>query len=47
MVFEKRTVRKIFGTRWEEVTGGWRKLPKGFTKYYTPTNALIVYHILV
>jgi len=28
-VLENGTLRKIFGTGWEEVTGGWRKLPKG------------------
>jgi hypothetical protein len=25
-VFENRVLRRIFGPRWEEVTGGWRKL---------------------
>jgi hypothetical protein len=25
-VFEKRVLRKIFGTKRNEVTGGWRKL---------------------
>jgi hypothetical protein len=25
-VFEKRVLRGIFGPKWEEVTGGWKKL---------------------
>jgi hypothetical protein len=25
-VFEKRTLRRIFGRKRDEVTGGWRKL---------------------
>jgi hypothetical protein len=25
-VFENRVVRRIFGPKWEGVTGGWRKL---------------------
>jgi hypothetical protein len=27
-VFENRVVRKIFGPKRDEVTGGWRKLKK-------------------
>jgi hypothetical protein len=27
-VFENRVVRKIFGPKWDEVTGEWRKLHK-------------------
>jgi hypothetical protein len=23
-VFENRVLRRIFGTKWEEVAGGWR-----------------------
>jgi hypothetical protein len=25
-VFEKKVLRRIFGPKWDEVTGGWRKL---------------------
>jgi hypothetical protein len=25
-LFENRALRKIFGPKWDEVTGGWRKL---------------------
>jgi hypothetical protein len=25
-VFENRVIRRIFGPKWDEVTGGWRKL---------------------
>jgi hypothetical protein len=25
-VFENRVLRRIFGPKWDEVTGGWRKL---------------------
>jgi hypothetical protein len=25
-VFENRALRRIFGPKWDEVTGGWRKL---------------------
>jgi len=25
-VFEKRVLRRIFGPKWDEVTGEWRKL---------------------
>jgi hypothetical protein len=25
-VFENRALKRIFGPKWEEVTGGWRKL---------------------
>jgi hypothetical protein len=24
-MFENRTLRRIFGSKWEEVTGGWRE----------------------
>jgi hypothetical protein len=37
-VFENMVLRRIFGLKRDEVTGGWRKLaaPKfvSFTKYY-------------
>jgi hypothetical protein len=29
MVFEKRVLRRIFGPKRDEVTGGWRKLHNG------------------
>jgi hypothetical protein len=29
-VFENRVLRRIFGSKREEVTEGWRKLPKNF-----------------
>jgi hypothetical protein len=25
-VFENRALRRIFGPKWEEITGGWTKL---------------------
>jgi hypothetical protein len=25
-VFENRVLKRIFGPKWDEVTGGWRKL---------------------
>jgi hypothetical protein len=25
-VFENRVLRRVFGSKWDEVTGGWRKL---------------------
>ena len=25
-VFENTVLRRIFGSKWDEVTGGWRKL---------------------
>jgi hypothetical protein len=25
-VFEDRVLRRIFGSKWEEVAGGWRKV---------------------
>ena len=28
-VFENRVLRRIFGPKWDEVTGEWRKLPNG------------------
>jgi hypothetical protein len=28
MVFENRVLRRIFGPKWDEVTGEWRKLHK-------------------
>jgi hypothetical protein len=27
-VFENRVLRRIFGLKWDEVIGGWRKLPR-------------------
>jgi hypothetical protein len=29
MVFKKRVLRRIFGSKRDEVTGGWRKLHNG------------------
>jgi hypothetical protein len=35
-VFENRVLRRIFGPKWDEVTGGWRKLQnEGFNDLYS------------
>jgi hypothetical protein len=34
-VFEKRVLKRIFGLRREEVTGGWRKLDEGLNNLYS------------
>jgi hypothetical protein len=37
-VFENRVLRRIFGSKWEEVIGEWRKLHKDelYALYFTP-----------
>jgi hypothetical protein len=39
MVFENRVLRRIFGTKRDEVTGGWRKLhsDEPYTLYSSPS----------
>jgi hypothetical protein len=39
MIFENRVVRRIFGPKIDEVTGGWRKLHNEelHTVYSSPT----------
>jgi hypothetical protein len=34
-VFENRVLRRIFGSKWDEILGGWRKLyNEGFYNFY-------------
>jgi hypothetical protein len=38
-VLENRVLRKIFGPKWEEITGDWRKLHEEFYDLYSsPDN---------
>jgi hypothetical protein len=38
-VFENRVLRRIFGLKRDEVTGGWRKLPnKELRNLYSSTS---------
>jgi hypothetical protein len=40
-VFEKRVLRRIFGPKRDEVTGGWRKLHNEELHYlYSPSSAI-------
>jgi len=40
-VFEKRLLRRIFGPKWDEVTGAWRKLNNEELNYlYTSPNII-------
>jgi hypothetical protein len=34
-VFENRVLRRIFGSKRNKVTGEWRRLHDGITKYYS------------
>jgi hypothetical protein len=36
-VFENRVLRRIFGSKRDEVTGGWRKLNNVFILYFSPS----------
>jgi hypothetical protein len=39
VVFQNRVLRRIFGPKRDEVTGGWRKLHnKGFHNSYSSSN---------
>jgi hypothetical protein len=40
-VFENRVLRRIFGTRRDEVTGGWRKLRNEELHYFYSSPRLI------
>jgi hypothetical protein len=37
-VLENRVLRKIFGLKWEEMTGDWRKLHEEFYDMYSSTD---------
>jgi hypothetical protein len=41
MVFENRVLRRIFGPKWDEVTGDWRKLHyQGLHNLYSMPNII-------
>jgi hypothetical protein len=40
-VFEKRALRRIFGPKRDEVTGGWRKLQNGELHNIYPSPSII------
>ena len=40
-VFEKRVLRRIFGSKWDEVTGAWRKLHNEELNYLYPSPNII------
>jgi hypothetical protein len=39
MVFENRMLRRIFGSKWNEMMGGWRKMHNEeiYDLYYSPS----------
>jgi hypothetical protein len=42
-VFENRLLRRIFGLKWEEVVGGWRRLHnEEFHYWYASLNIISV-----
>jgi hypothetical protein len=41
-VFENRVLRRIFGTKREEVTGSWRRLHNEFHNLYASPNSVTV-----
>jgi hypothetical protein len=42
-VFENRVLRRIFGPKWDEVTGEWRKLHnEGLRDLYSSPNIIII-----
>jgi hypothetical protein len=42
MVFKNRVLRRIFGPRRDEVTGGWRKLHEELNDLYSSPNIVQV-----
>jgi len=40
-VFGKRVLRRIFGPKWDEVTGAWRKLNNEELRYLYPSPNII------
>jgi hypothetical protein len=43
MVFENRVLRRIFGTKKDDVTGSWRKLRNDeLYNLYSSTSAIII-----
>jgi hypothetical protein len=46
--FENRVLRRIFTPKWDEVTGGWRKLHyQDCHKCYSSPNIIIIMVILI
>jgi hypothetical protein len=41
MVYENRLLRKTFGSKREEVTGGWRKLHKEEVQKFNPSPNIV------
>ena len=42
-VFENRVLRRIFGSKWDEVIGEWRKLPYGeLNDLYSPNIIRVI-----
>jgi hypothetical protein len=41
-VFENRVLRRIFGSKREEVTGGWRRLHEDLRNFNDPPNIKMV-----
>jgi len=41
-VFENRVLRRILGSKWDEVTGGWRKLHNELHNVYASPNIVRV-----
>ena len=41
-VFENRVLRRVFGPKWDEVTGEWRKLHKELSDLYSLPNIVRV-----
>jgi hypothetical protein len=42
-VFEKSVLRRIFGPKGDEVTGGWRKLHNEFYSLYSSPNIIRIF----
>jgi hypothetical protein len=43
MVFEDRLLRRIFGPKWDEIIGGWRKLHNEELHYlYSSPNIIAI-----
>jgi hypothetical protein len=42
MVFENRVLRDIFGPKWDEVTGQWRRLHEKLNDLYSSGSIILV-----